>query len=241
MRKHDGPARPSKFQVILPIPLYIGNFISMSMLQQIIDISGIIQDLTTNFLNNLISGEGSNLSGSSDPTITRYLSLQCDSAELPGLSLMTADSRTYGPTIKLPYQKSIGDIGLSFICTNDFYERKLFDKWIECIMPSDTNNLRFPKGNNSRYLTDITVIQYDEFIKQIYAVKLKDCYPYNVASMPLNWADDSIHRLSVQFACNGGYEFIHEGKYDIGQAVGSALGTILNNFLGDFQQSIFTT
>jgi len=239
MRKHDGPARPCKFHVVLPIPTYIGNYISMSVLQQIIDLSGIVQDLTTNFVNNIFSGDTS--TESADPTITRYLSLQCDSAEIPGMSLMSADVKIYGPSYKVPYQRDLNDITLSFICTNDFYERKLFDRWMECIMPSDTYNMRFPKGANSRYLTDITVIQFDEFIKQVYAIKIKDAFPISVASMPLNWADDSVHRLTVQFACTGGYQYIHQGNYDIGQAAGVVMGTFLNRFLGDFQQDIFTT
>lgn len=240
LRKHDGPARPCKFHVILPIPIYISNFVSMSLLQQIIDLSGIVQDLTQNFVNNIF-GETSPGSQSADPTITRYLSLQCDTAELPGQTLQTAEAKIYGPTYKIPYQKQWNDISLSFICTNDFYERKLFDKWIECIMPNDTNNLRFPKGQSSRYLTDVTVIQFDESIKQIYAIKLKDAFPYNIASMPLSWSDDSIHKVTVQFACNAGYDIIYEGNYDIGQAIGAGIGTLFNRFLGDFQQEIFTT
>lgn len=239
IRKHDGPARPCRFQVILPIPPYIGRFISMTLLQQILDLGGTIQDLAGNFVNNLFGFEAEG-EQTSDPAITRYLSLQCDTAELPGVSLITADAKIYGPTFKVPYQKQFNETTLSFIATNDFYERKLFDKWIEAIMPNDTNNLRFPKSENSRYLTDITIIQFDEFIKQIYAIKLIDAFPTSVASMPLSWGDDGIHRVSVNFAYQR-YRTIYEGKYDIGQAVASGLGTVFNYFIGEFQQEIFTS
>lgn len=239
IRKHDGPARPCRFQVVLPIPPYIGRFVSMTLLQQILDLGGTIQDLAGNFVNNLLGFEAEG-EQTSDPAITRYLSLQCDTAELPGVSLVTADAKIYGPTFKVPYQKQFNETTLSFIATNDFYERKLFDKWIEAIMPNDTNNLRFPKSENSRYLTDITIIQFDEFIKQIYAVKLIDAFPSSVASMPLSWGDDGIHRVSVNFAYQR-YRTIYEGKYDIGQAVASGLGTVFNYFIGEFQQEIFTS
>ncbi len=33
---------------------------------------------------------------------------------------------------------------------------------MEAIHPSDTNNLRFPKGDTTRYMTNIKIIQYDE-------------------------------------------------------------------------------
>lgn len=237
IRKHDGPARPCRFMVVLPIPPYIGNFVSMTLLQQILDLGGTIQDLTTNFINGLFGDENSQ-SQTSDPAITRYLSMQCDTAELPGVSLQTADAKIYGPTYKIPYQKQYNDTTLSFIATNDFYERKLFDRWIEAIMPPDTNNLRFPKSQNSRYLTDITIIQFDEFIKQIYAVKLIDAFPVSVSSMPLSWGDDGIHRVSVNFAYQR-YRTIYDGKYDIGQAIGAGLGVVFNYFIGELSQEIF--
>lgn len=239
IQRHDGPAKSSRFQVVLPIPAYIGNVIEMSLLQSILDVSGFVQDLTETFVNNLFEGKNKENKKFTDPNITRYLGMQCESAELPGVSLLTQDVKIYGPIFKIPYQKQFNDLTLNFIATNDFYERKLFDKWIESIMPNDTNNLRFPKGEKSRYMTDITVIQYDEFIKQIYAIKIIDAFPISVAPMQLSWSDDSFHRVSVQFAYHR-YETIYEGKYDIGQAIASGVGTVFDSFLRDFQLNIFT-
>lgn len=240
LQKHDGPAKTNRFQVILPIPAYIGNFISMSALQQILDISGTIQDLTENFINGIFSNQQSSDKSYSDAQITRYLGLQCESAELPGISLMTQDIKVYGPTYKLPYQKQYNDLNLTFICTNDFYERKLFDRWIEAIMPGDTNNMRFPKGDQTKYLTDITVVQFDEFVKQIYAVKIIDAFPTSIAPMQVSWSDDGFHKLTVSFAYQR-YETIYKGSYNIGQAVASGLGTVFDRFLGDFRNSILTS
>jgi len=90
-------------------------------------------------------------------------------------------------------------------------------------MPSDTNNLRFPKGQQSRYLTNIKIIQYDDFIRQIYAVELIDAFPIGIAPQSLSWSDDGFHRLSIQFAYQR-YRPIYEGTYDIGAAVSSLLG-----------------
>jgi hypothetical protein len=177
----------------------------------------------------------------SDPQISRYLGLQCESTSLPGISLATADVKVYGPGYKVPYQKDFNgnSITMTFICTNDFYERKLFDRWIEAIMPPDTNNMRFPKGEQTKYLTDITVMQFDEFIKQIYAIKMIDAFPTSIAEQTVSWADDSFHRLSVTFSFHR-YQTIYRGNYDIGQAVASGVGTIFDRFLGDFRQSIIT-
>ena len=90
-------------------------------------------------------------------------------------------------------------------------------------MPSDTNNLRFPKDEETRYMTDIQVLQYDDFIKQIYSVKLIDAFPIGVAAQPLAWSDDGYHRLTVQFAYQK-YQTIYEGYTDLGEAAASYFG-----------------
>ena len=97
------------------------------------------------------------------------------------------------------------------------------DRWLEAIMPSDTNNLRFAKGNNTRYMTNIKVVQYDDFIKQIYAVELIDAFPIAIASQPLSWSEDNFHRVSVQFAYQK-YNVIYDGTYDLVAAAAELLG-----------------
>ena len=155
--------------------------------------------------------------------MTRYLALQCETAELPGKTLQTEDVKIYGPTFKVPYQTQYAETSLTFLCTNEFYERKLFDRWMEAIMPTDTNNIRFPKGSNSRYLTQITITQFDDLIKQIYAVNLIDAFPIGVAAQPLSWGEEGFHRLTIQFAYQR-YETIYEGKYNLGATAASLLG-----------------
>jgi hypothetical protein len=151
------------------------------------------------------------------------LALQCESAELPGKTLQTADVKIYGPTFKVPYQTQYTETTFTFLCTNEFYERKLFDRWMEAINPSDTNNLRFPKGETTRYMSNIKIIQYDEFIRQIYAVELIDAFPIGIASQALNWSEDGFHRLSIQFAYQR-YRTIYEGTYDLAAAASALFG-----------------
>jgi hypothetical protein len=169
-------------------------------------------------------GQQDEYSKTSNAAMSRYLALQCEAAELPGKTFQTADVKVYGPTFKVPYQTQYSDMSLTFLCTNEFYERKLFDRWMECIHPTDTNNLRFPKGQSSRYLTNIKIIQYDDFIKQIYAVELIDAFPIGVAPMTLNWSEDGFHRMSVQFAYQR-FRTVYDGNYDLGAAAAALFGS----------------
>jgi len=236
IKSHDGPAKPSRFEVILPIPNYINSFVGNSILEQLI-----------NLPNNIVSSVTDIFSAPQDPatrttnaSLSRYLALQCETAELPGRTLLTQDAKVYGPTFKIPYQSQYNDINLGFICTNDFYERKLFDRWIEAIHPSDTNNMRFPKGNSTRYMCNITIIQYDDFIKKIYSVELVDAFPIGVAAQPLSWSEDNFHRLSVQFAYQR-YKVIYEGSYDLAAAASALFGVKAAPFFDRAGNSINNT
>lgn len=225
IKSKDGLAKPNRFEVILPIPEYINKFIETSTLEKLLNLpTTIVSDVTEAISQILGNSPQDEQSKGNNPAISRYLALQCESAELPGRSLQTADVKIYGPTFKVPYQTQYQETTLNFLCTNEFYERKLFDRWMEAIMPSDTNNLRFPKGTNTRYLTNIKVIQYDDFIKQIYAVELIDAFPIGIASQTLNWSEDGFHRLSVQFAYQK-YNTIYEGTYNLAAAATALFGS----------------
>ena len=223
IKAKGGPARPSRFQVILPIPTYVNNFISSSILEKLLNLpNSVFSDVTTRVLGQ------SEQQVSSNPSISRYLALQCESAELPGKSLTSADVTIYGPGFKVPYKANYSETTLTWICTNEFYERKLFDRWLESIVPTDTNNARFPKGNglSGGYMTNIKIVQYDDFIKQIYAVELIDAFPVGISSQALSWSDDGIHRLSVQFSYQK-FKTIYEGGYDVGAAASALLGAAI--------------
>ena len=232
VRGKDGLAKPSRYEVILPIPPYINSSIGNSILEKILNFPNSVFSDVSDAIGSAFGRQGAQdeYSRTSNSSMSRYLALQCESAELPGKTLATADVKIYGPTFKVPYQTQYTDTNLTFICTNDFYERKLFDRWMEAIMPSDTNNLRFPKGQQSRYMTNIKIIQYDDFIKQIYAVELLDAFPVGIAPQTLSWSEDGFHRLSVSFAYQR-YRPIYEGTYDLAAAATALFGSGLSRIL----------
>lgn len=223
----DGLARPSRFEVILPIPQYISNFVGSSIFEKILNIPNNLIASISDITNTAPSDEQSKTSNAS---LSRYLALECEAAELPGRTLLTQDAKVYGPTYKVPYQSQFNDINLTFLSTNDFFERKLFDRWLDAIMPPDTNNLRFPKGTSTRYMTNIKIIQYDDFIKQIFAVELIDAFPIGISAQPLSWSEDNFHRVSVQFAYQR-YRVIYDGTYDLVGAATSLFGIKLAQFM----------
>ncbi len=202
VRGKDGLAKTSRFEVVLPIPAYINQFVGNSVIEKILNFPNSIFNDVTDAIGSAFGGSRDQdpQSRSANSSMSRYLALQCETAELPGKTLQTADVKIYGPTFKVPYQTQYADTSLTFICTNQFYERKLFDRWMEAIVPNDTNNARFPKGKETSYMTNVKIVQYDDFIKQIYAVELFDAFPIGIGAQTLSWSDDGFHRLTVRFS-----------------------------------------
>jgi hypothetical protein len=233
IKTKDGLARPSRYEVILPIPKYIGDFISSSALEKFFNIpNNIIAEIT--------SDNGRDETRTSNPALSRYLALQCESAELPGKTLLTQDVKIYGPGFKVPYQTQYTETTLTFVCTNEFYERKLFERWMEAIMPTDTNNLRYSKDEETRYMTNIQIIQYDDFIKKIFIIELLDAFPISVASQPLSWSEEGFHRVSVQFTYQK-YRVVYSGSYDLAAAAAALFGTKAATFFDKAGQKVSNT
>jgi hypothetical protein len=240
VKAKDGLAKPCRYEVILPIPTYINNFIESSFLEKLLNFpNSILTDITQD-INGLINGNTDEQSKTSSPSISRYLALQCESAELPGKTLLTQDVKIYGPTFKVPYQTQYQETTLTFMCTNEFYERKLFDRWLEAIMPTDTNNLRYAKEEETRYMTNIQIVQYDEFIKKIFVIELIDAFPIGISSQPLSWSEEGFHRVSVQFTYQK-YRVVYSGSYDLAAAAAALFGAKAAPFFNRVGQSISNT
>ncbi len=119
IRAKDGLAKPSRFEVVLPIPPYINQFVGNSILEKILNFPNSVFADVSGAINKAISGTNINDTGdqqsrTSNASLSRYLALQCESAEFPGRTFQTADVKIYGPTFKVPYQSMYGDTNLTF-------------------------------------------------------------------------------------------------------------------------------
>jgi hypothetical protein len=127
------------------------------------------------------------------------LTYLCESAEMPGKSFVTEKVKIYGPGYNVPYLTTYQNISLTFLCTNAHTEREIFDLWMNSIINPNTNNVRFPNGHNSSYMTPIHITQYDSQEKEIYKVQLIDAFPASIVPQQLAWSDDGFQRLNVSF------------------------------------------
>lgn len=126
------------------------------------------------------------------------LTFQCHSTELPGVQLHTNTYKTYGPGRTIPVVKIYNEITFSFYCTNDFYEKPLFDTWIDYINPE---GLGWDFRYKDEYVTNIVISQLglaDDL--PIFSATILRAYPTAVYPMAVSWSrTNTIHSLDVTF------------------------------------------
>jgi len=139
---------------------------------------------------------------------TRELSFQCEAAELPGKNITMIEYRHYAFTQRIPHQIIYPEIALTFYCNGQLEEKKFFDAWLDTMIPSNTGLVNYYSDDNGsmNYSAPVTINQYSQRANEngsprlIYGCQLIDAIPTSIASLPLNWAEDSVHRLQVTFA-----------------------------------------
>ena len=92
-----------------------------------------------------------------------------------------------------------------------------------------------------RSTTNIQVLQYDDFVKQIYAVEMIDAFPIGISSQPLSWSEDGFHRVSVQFTYQK-FRTIYDSRINImdqvAEKIGGSLGERLLKPISQIDQAI---
>jgi len=135
---------------------------------------------------------------------SRELSLQCESAEFPGVELIPIEYRHYGFVRRIPHHINYSPISLTFYCTGQMIEKSLFDAWINtCINVGGNSagliNYRQDNQGNLQYEGTIQIRQYNQQGDTTYVVQAEECMPVSISSLPTNWSDDSTHRVTVTF------------------------------------------
>jgi hypothetical protein len=145
---------------------------------------------------------------------TAGLSLQCESAVLPGYQINTVEQKIFGAPLQMAATPVYEPLTLSFICAGDMWERKFFDDWMDFILPKSSlreTSVNFFTIDNHKtsgaeakyrdeYIGTIQVIQFHDTGIPIARFTFEEAFPVALSAQPVNWGDDQIHRLSVTFS-----------------------------------------
>jgi hypothetical protein len=206
--KKGGVAMQNRFQVFFTPPT--ANSVK-SLLNS--DPKVLVGDIAKN----AISG-GSIRNMIPDP---RDISILCESVNLPGRQITTIEYTAEKQSIKIPYGAINEDVTMSFILTNDYFMKKLFDSWQSGVFDME----RYRAGYKKDFTTDIIIQQLNQQNIPVYGVKLENAFPVTVSSINMdNNSENTIQKLNVTLS----YEnFVTEDIVDTIKSTAGVVGATL--------------
>lgn len=206
--KKGGVAMQNRFQIFFQPPTT--NKVK-SLLNK--DPKTLIGDLARNALT---GGKPGNLIP--DP---RDISILCESVSIPGRQITTLEYTAERQAIKIPYSFINEDVTMSFILTNDYYMKKMFDSWLSGIIDQTTYRVGYKKD----FTTDIVIQQLNQKNIPVYSCRLENAFPVTVNAINLDSnSENTIQKVSVTLS----YEnFVPEEMPDPIKSVADVVGATL--------------
>ena len=129
---------------------------------------------------------------------TQTLAMMVESAELPGKTITTSESRLYGPIRKIPYNLGFIDTTFTFMCSDAFIvEKRFFDKWADHIVNPNTFDVEY----HDSLVGNINLQLLDNHNEVMYEVDYLEVFPINVSAMNLGFAQNNDYaKFSVTFS-----------------------------------------
>jgi hypothetical protein len=206
--KKGGVAMQNRFQVFFTPP-------TANSLKSLLNSDPKV--LVGDIAKNAISG-GSIKNMIPDP---RDISILCESVNLPGRQITTIEYTAEKQAIKIPYGVINEDVTMSFMLTNDYYMKKMFDSWQSGVFDVE----RYRAGYKKDFTTDVIIQQLNQENIPIYSVKLENAFPVTVSSINMdNNSENTIQKLNVTLS----YEnFVTEDIVDTIKSTAGVIGATL--------------
>jgi hypothetical protein len=128
-----------------------------------------------------------------NPGSLRKVLLFCDQIQLPGVNYSTVQNRTFGEFRETPYEKLFDNLSMSFYVDNDMKVKSLFDDWIGIIQNPTTRTFSYYND----YISKMTIEVQDLQDKTRYQMVLEECYPKNIGSIQMDYANKDFMKMTV--------------------------------------------
>ena len=175
--RHGGFSKPNRFNIIFKPP-------SMSLIN--LD--------PTNLIANALGGNFSLKDLINDP---RDISMLCQSATIPGRQITTFETTDRDAARKIPYGYIDMEVNATFLLTEDYYMKTIFDNWMQIVFNTDD----YHPAYKSEYQADVRIQQLNQKNRPIYGVVLENAYPTSITDIVLdNTATDTVSNFTVTFS-----------------------------------------
>jgi len=97
-------------------------------------------------------------------TSPRDLTFRCDSLNIPGIQITTADYKLYGgqPILKIPNSRVHDDVQITFLTMGKMTDKYFFEEWMESISDFSSNSIAYYNDVAS----DIDIDVYNEIYEE---------------------------------------------------------------------------
>lgn len=114
----------------------------------------------------------------------RDTSILCESCTIPGKTIETLSVplNGYRQQVQYPTGYSNPDVTFSFLLTNDYYIKKIFDKWMNSIVDKESYTTLY----DADYKVDMIIQQLDQQNNVVFGMKLINAFPVSISDIPLD-------------------------------------------------------
>lgn len=179
-------ARPNKFRVFIPLPETVSAFID----EQQANNGGVLPEWAQKALRigSIALGGGA--------YSERGLQFTCLMAPLPATQILIEESKINGHVMHYATGITRDSINFSFLLSGDFYEKTIFDKWVNFMVDEKSRKVAYYDD----YVVDITIEALDIFDNVVYTLNMIDSHPITVDLVQLDKSQtDQYAMMNVSF------------------------------------------
>lgn len=124
----------------------------------------------------------------------QQLLMLCDQVQIPGLTVNTAPTRTYGEVREAPYEYNYEPINIEFYVDTKMDVKTFWDRWIKSIQNGSKRSFKY----YDEYICKNMDIYVQDLLDQNrYLVRLYEVYPKSVGAIQLDYAAKDVMKIQV--------------------------------------------
>lgn len=128
--------------------------------------------------------------------VTEELLMMIDQVDIPGLTILTTEIRSFGEITESPYGISYPPVNLSVYLDNKMTAKTFFDKWSNQVF----NRQKRTSGYYRDYIRDVSILLTDKNSNTILKVTLRECFPKTINDVPLDFNNHEAVKMNVTLA-----------------------------------------
>lgn len=144
------------------------------------------------------------ITGPGDSSVEESIMLRCDTIDIPGRTIATAENRIYGPLRKIPYGAIYTDVAMTILMSEDFRERQYFEAWHDKIVNTGTFGSGASGTHNPAYYSDyigtVTIRQFGNGGDLMSVHTLQEAYPISIGPVQMSWGSAELVKQTLSFA-----------------------------------------